>query len=70
MLYSLDFLKSFHVQYVHLLSQYTPNNDVGRGEASEYKASIFELAKFDEHWISRYQFHKNFASITSFGIVQ
>ena len=32
--------------------------------------SIFELAKFDGHWISRYQSHKNIASMTSLGIVQ
>ena len=38
-------------------------------QISEDKASIFELAKFDEHWISRYQYHENIASMT-LGIVQ
>ena len=41
-----------------------------RGQVLECKASIFELAKFDEHWISRYQSHENIASVTSLGIVQ
>ena len=30
-----------------------------RGQVSECKASIFELAKFDEHWIYGYQSHEN-----------
>ena len=41
-----------------------------RGQVSECRASIFELAKFDEHCISRYQSHENVASITSLGIVK
>ena len=41
-----------------------------RGQVSEYKASIFELAKFDEHWISRYQSHENIVSNTSLGIMK
>ena len=41
-----------------------------RGQISEHKASIFELAKFNEHWISRYQSHENIVSMTSLGIVQ
>ena len=41
-----------------------------RRKVSECKAFIFELAKFDEHWISRYQFHENIASIFSSKIVQ
>ena len=40
------------------------------GQVSECKAFIFELAKFDEHWISRYQSYENVASMTSLGIVQ
>ena len=40
------------------------------GQVSECKASIFELAKFDEHWISLYQSHENTALMTSLGIVQ
>ena len=39
-------------------------------QVSECKASIFELAKFDGHWISRYQTHENIALMTSPGIVQ
>ena len=38
-----------------------------RAQVSECKASIFEIAKFDEHWISRYQSHENIASMTSWG---
>ena len=40
------------------------------GQVSKCKASIFELAKSDEHWISLYQSHENTASMTSLGIVQ
>ena len=39
-------------------------------KVSECKAFIFELAKFDEHWISRYQSYENIASMTYLGIVQ
>ena len=39
-------------------------------KVSECKASIFEPAKFDERWISRYQSHENIASMTSLEIVQ
>ena len=28
---------------------------LGRGQVLECKVTIFELAKFDEHWISRYK---------------
>ena len=31
---------------------YLGNPHLVRGQISECKASIFELAKFDEHWIS------------------
>ena len=41
-----------------------------RVQVSESKASILELVKFDEHWISRYQSQENIASMTSLGIVQ
>ena len=41
-----------------------------RGQVSEYRASIFELAKFDEHWISRYKSHKNIDSMAFLEIVQ
>ena len=41
-----------------------------RGQVSECKASIFELAKFNEHWMSQYQSHKCIASMTFLGIVQ
>ena len=68
---SLNFLKPIHVQNVHLLPQYTTNNDVERGQVSKCKASIFfELEKFDGHWISRCQSYENIASMTSLGIVQ
>ena len=60
--YSLNFLKPVHDQNVHLLPQYTPNNDVEREQVSECKASTFQLAKFDEHWIFRYKSHENIAS--------
>ena len=52
-----------------LLTHYTPNNDFKFGQVSECKDSIFELTKFYEHWISRYQSHENIASMTSLGIV-
>ena len=68
--YSLNFLKPIHVQNIHLLPQYTPNNNVECGQVSECKTSIFELAKFDEHWISQYQSHENISSMTCLGIMQ
>ena len=69
-LYSLNFLKPVHVQNIHLLPQYTPNNVVKRGQVSECKTSIFKFAKFEKHWISRCQSHENTAWMTSLGIVQ
>ena len=39
-------------------------------QISECKASIFELAKLDESWFSRYQSHENIASMTSLRIMQ
>ena len=84
MFYSLNFLKPVHVQNVHLLPQHTPNNDVELRDipsglllmAISLQAgsiwsltSIFELAKFDEHWSSRYQSYEKIA-LTTLGIVQ
>ena len=68
--YSLNFLKPVRVHNVHLLQQYNPKSDVERGQFSECKISIFELAKFDEHRIPRYQSHEIFNPMTSLGIVQ
>ena len=71
MFHSLNFLKLVHVHYAHLLPEYTFNNDVEESDLpSELLLIIFELTKFDEHWISRYKSHENVASITSLGIVQ
>ena len=73
---SLNFLKPVHVRNVLHLLQYTPHNDVEQRDMPsrvllmECKASIFELAKFDELWISRYLSHENIVSMTSLGIVQ
>ena len=67
--YSLKFLKSVRDQNFHLLPQYTPSNDIERGQVTECKSSAFELEKFDEHWISWYQSHENVTSMTSSGIV-
>ena len=39
---------------------------LGRPHLVLTKASIFELAKFDKHWISQYQSHENIASLTFF----
>ena len=68
--YSLKFFKSVHVQNVHLLPQFTLNNDVESGQLSECKASIFELAKLNEHSISRYQSHERIVWTISLGIVK
>ena len=73
--YSLTFLTSVHVTNVHLLPQYTPDNDVEQSDISsgllltEYH-SLMACSKFDEHWISRYQSRENIASMTYLGIVQ
>ena len=44
--------------------------DIFKKKVSECTVSIFELAKFNEHWTSRYQSQENIASMTTLGIVQ
>ena len=56
--------------FCHSTLAYLGRPHLVRGQVSECKAFIFWLAKFDEHWIFRYQSHENIASMTSLGLVQ
>ena len=68
--YSLNFLKPVHVQNVHLLSEYTPNNDV---EQRDIRSALLAMEyhwwarKIRWRWISRYQSHEEHCLNDFFG---
>ena len=68
------FLQPLHVQNVHLLPRYTPNNDIEQSDMpSGFLLNgilLMACSKLVEHWISPYQSHENIASMSSFGIVK